>query len=436
MTGQRRGGSEIRLYWIIIAAGLILRLIIAPWGGHPGDLASMTGWATALDAHGLSAVYATSDANYPPLALAILSTSCWGYRLLGGGEWAGPLWWVMLKLPIILADMGIGLLIWRLAQRHKRVTWLAASVALNPVLIYLSAWWGQYESLYMLGALAALTAVLEDRPWWAGVALGLGVMIKLQAAVIAPLVLLVLLSGPRRIVACSRFGVGLAMVLLVAVGPFVWIGQGELVIRRLVAVIAGPNWPTINALNAWYLATGGTGNWAYNQPLTWPDTAPIIAGFSARTIGTAMLSVWTLSILAMSRRGMTSSGSLGQEEKTKKAPWIRWAVCLQSGALLYLGVFMWPTQAHERYAFGAVVLLAGAAAVARQTDKPLVRPSLFYSLITVLCTVNLLWAAPFAGWMEGWFAGEHVIGSIVALMFVLSVVWGGYQLYRYPAASQ
>jgi len=413
--------------------GLVLRLIIAPWGGHPGDLASMSGWAAALDAHGLSGVYPASDANYPPLALAILAISRWGYGAMGGGEPSGSLWLVLLKLPPILADMGIMLLVRRLAQRCRGARWLVASVALNPVLIYLSAWWGQYESLYMLGALAALVAAMEDRPLWAGVVLGLGMMVKLQAAVIAPLVMLVVLAGPQRIVPLLRFGLGLALPLLFSLGPFVWLGQGELVARRLVAVIAGPNWLTINALNVWYLATGGAGNWMYNAPLAWPDTIPVVAGIPARTLGTALLGMWVLSVLALAWRRLTARCTSGEGDHNESGKKGCDGSILLAGALLYLGIFLWPTQAHERYAFGAVVLLAGAAAADGLRIEGVFRLSHsagLYLLMTVACTLNLIWAAPFAACLEGWFAGEYIVGMVIASAFAVAAVWGGYWLYH------
>lgn len=450
-----------RPYWIMVCAGLALRLAIAPWGGHPGDLATLAGWAAALGEHGLPAVYITSDANYPPLALAILAISLRAYRLLGGGELAGPMWWVLLKLPAILADMGIVLLVLRLAPLKHRSPWLAASLVFNPAMIILSAWWGQVESLYMLGALAALIAAAAHRPFWAGLSLGLGMMVKLQAAVIAPVVLLVVLleawntrpfclysfrvcrrQDEQRVMSNVpmppvfpnpqsptpnpqspfRFAAGLVLPVALALGPYVWMGQGELVSRRLVALVTGPGWPTVNALNAWYLLTGGAGNWAYNVPLTWPDTAPIMAGVSTRAIGASMLAAWTIAVLMLIWRRLAAPRTFQSIDEDVGARYI--VPLLQGGAMLYLGVFLWPTQAHERYVFGVVVLLAGAAMTRRKTWT---WHSALYILITCACAFNLIWAAPFAPWLEGWFAGGHIVGNIVALMFIATAacgIWG------------
>jgi hypothetical protein len=341
----------------------------------------------------------------------------WSYQLLGGGDLAGPLWWVLLKLPAIVADAGIALLVWRLAHRRIEALWLVGSVAFNPALIYLSAWWGQYESVYMLGALAALVAAQENRPMWAGLALGLGAMVKLQAAVIAPVVLLIVLAKPTRGVSLLLMGLGLVLALTATLGPFAVTGQGGLIMHRLVAVVAGPGWLTINALNVWYLLTRGTANWVYNTPLVWPDSAPLVAGVPARTVGTSLLAVWTIGALALIWRSLTKERAI---------------VPLLGGALLYLGIFLFPTQAHERYAFGAVVLLAGAAAsmASREDRMRLSQPVCLYILITMACTLNLIWAAPFAPWLDGWLAGSRTAGMLLASVFLAAALWGGYVLSR------
>lgn len=97
-----------------------------------------------------------------------------------------------------------------------------------------------------------------------------------------------------------------------------------------------------------------------------------------------------------------------------------------AGALLYLGVFFWPTQAHERYAFGAVVLLAGCVALSRLADR---RSAALYAIITAAHTLNLLWAAPSLPWLNG-FAGSTGVGLALAGIFALGGLWGMIELAR------
>jgi hypothetical protein len=409
--------------WLILSAGLALRLAIAPLGAHPGDFATLTGWAQAIAHHGLLNIYQTSDANYPPLALALLGGSRWLYGLVTPGDPVGPLWMILLKLPAILADIGMGALVWRkTARRGMPSGWLLAAIIFNPALIYLSAWWGQIDSVVMLPALAALLDMLDDHVFRAGLWLGIGVMVKLQAAVVAPLIVFLLLvrSGPdlpppARI---ARWMAGLTLPLAVCLGPFAATGQIDRVLARLVALISGPGWLTVNALNFWYLVTLGAGNWGYNKPLTLPDSAPVIAGVSAHTVGLILLGLWCAAVFA----GV--SLAYRREERGQNR------FILHTAALLYLGVFLWPTQVHERYAFGAVVMLAGAAAFDRAAAET--RPSSLYLYLTIsaLHTLNLIWAAPFVPSLGGWFAGNVAVGIAIAAGLLGAAMWDAPTLSR------
>lgn len=424
--------------WALIAAGLALRLAIAPFGGHPGDLPALTRWAAALGEHGWLHIYLSSDANYPPLGMLLIAASRWAYGLLAPGgdlSYVG-LWPVMLKLPAMLADVGLALLIWRLAGARRYALWLLASLVFNPALILLSAWWGQLESVYALLALGAVVAAMRGRPLRAGALLGAGLMVKLQAGAVAPVVILAALvpgddastgNLPPLFHRLGRLALGVILPIALVMGPFVVAGQGGLMLRRLVALVAGPGWLTVNALNAWYLVTGEAGNWAYQAPLLQPDTAPVLAGLSARTVGSAMLALWSLCVLWAAwkaRRAVSDAG---------------W---LLAGALLYLGIFLWPTQSHERYAFGAVALLAGMTAAALRSHHPppgrdktqtgtgvLWQSAALYAMITLSHTLNLLWAAPPLPWLTGWFAGNVGAGLAIASASLAAALWGWWVLY-------
>lgn len=413
-------------------AGVALRLAIAPWGGHPGDVATLTRWAVAMNEHEWLAIYCVSDANYPPLGMALIAWSGWIFDILTAGAVPSPeraLWLLLLKLPAILSDAGIGLFIGRLAQERRGAFWLTASVAFNPALIYLSGWWGQLEGIYALCALAAVITSIRQRPFWAGVWLGLGMMVKLQAVVVVPVVVAALFCAKPIRVKCvtilhnnmTGLVAGTALPIVLAMGPFILTGQGGLVVQRVIALISGPGWLTVNALNSWYLITGGAGNWAYNAPLTWPDSAPVIAGIPARAFGTAILLIWTTSILI---RAIVRA-QCGEESG-------RWFLV---GALLYLGVFLWLTQAHERYAFGAVVMLAGMEAAAQGGTRVIWQSATYYGIITVTHMLNLVWAAPFAPWLAGWFAGQRVVGMVIAATMAVAAVSGWAMLYGWDAAG-
>ena len=72
-----------------------------------------------------------------------------------------------MKLPASLADIGLALL--ALYALRDRLAWgvtAAVAILLLPAVIDISAWWGQYESIYALFALAAVVFALNGRNGW------------------------------------------------------------------------------------------------------------------------------------------------------------------------------------------------------------------------------------------------------------------------------
>jgi hypothetical protein len=397
---------------ILLAAGLALRLMIAPLGAHPGDFATLSRWAEMIQHSGLLSIYSLSDANYPPLALALIGVIRWLYGMLWAGTATGPSWLVIAKLPPILSDIGIG---WVIAKRGVKHLWiLAALVAFNPAMIYLSAWWGQYESIYMLGVLAACLAGIDSKWLNAGLWLGAALMIKVQAVVVMPVIVILSLRVQDQTATLARVGklsAGAAAIPTLALSPFVIMGQGELVWLRAIALISSPSWLTVNGLNFWYLATGGAGNWAYNAPMPYTDADPFLGGIAARQIGLGLLGVWSIAVLVI----------LWHSSRTIPH------LALLAAALLYLGTFLWPTQAHERYAFGAIVLLCVWALLFGAEGMSALRGAAF---LTGLHFMNLAWAAPFADGLNGWFSANEAVGMVISALMIGCAGWLLWRFFR------
>ena len=150
----------------LVIAAIGLRLALAPLAAHPGDLPVLARWAETISTQGLINIYRVSDANYPPLGMALIGAMGHLYRLLAPGAAFDPgsgLLVTLLKLPAILADGALLALIAWLGRAHRRrALWLALSVALNPALLLMSAYWGQLDSVYCALALACLTAARAE----------------------------------------------------------------------------------------------------------------------------------------------------------------------------------------------------------------------------------------------------------------------------------
>lgn len=388
----------------IIIVGLLLRLLIAPHGGHPHDLQVLTDWANAAQIVGLVDIYAHTSANYPPFGVWLVAGVGWMFRVLTGlpADAVHGIWLLCLKLPAILADCALALL---LVRRSSYPTLIAVLIGFNPALILLSAWWGQLESVWALFIVVAL--LQREHPLLAGVAFGCALMIKQQALVAAPILMLLWLQHFRH--GAWKAALGTSLPILIGVLPYMVAGQGVLLWQRMGALVAAPGWLTVNALNLWYLFTWGRGNWQFDQPLILPDTQIILAGVSYRLLGLILLMVWVALMLLLTWRS--------------KDWWL-------GAALLFAGVFLLPTQVHERYLFGALVMTLGwLVRTLQQADKPHVawHDLTFFGMITLLHTVNLMWAFPLTA-----LAGSQLIGVLVSIGII---AWTGWALQMLVVVS-
>ena len=120
--------------------------------------------------------------NYPPLTILLFSFSAWLYQLFQNLilfiNQAVPLFpskivplmetlnmqAAFLKLPAILADLGIGWVIYKLAPVKKTGTKLLLSslYLFNPAIIYISTIWGQIESIPVFFILLSLYLIKRN----------------------------------------------------------------------------------------------------------------------------------------------------------------------------------------------------------------------------------------------------------------------------------
>lgn len=467
-----------RALWLILLIAVALRLWIAPQGAHPGDLPVLMRWARTLRDAGWLSIYAASDANYPPLGMALIGLAQAAFDgLFPAAPLGGPVWLILIKLPAILADLLLIAAVYPVAPTRARARLIALSLALNPALILMSAWWGQLDSVYADLVIVSVIAALRGSPATTGLAFGAALMTKQQAIFFTSVILgAVAMAGkddltikttdlrteiphrslrslwfnlPIRIDYMLRFTIAALIPVAAALIPFFMTGQGVFLLHRMTALVSGPNWPTINALNLWYLLTGGAGNWEFNAPLTLPDTTALIAGLTYRQIGIALLIGWLALIPILAQHAHRSDA---------------W---LLAGALTALGIFLLPTQAHERYSLAAVGFAAAYCAALRVSPPPRfrgrglgggvesgplirispvidenslnnhVQPPVFlwksdvwYAIITGSIVTNLIWAASPLPWLElaldgSVLAGGRGIGLVIAATMTLLTLIGG-----------
>ncbi len=150
--------------FIIFSLGLFLRLILSVMG-HYGDIDNYhIIWAKSVVDSGLPGFYRRNFiygiANYPPLSILMFTGLYKLYFLIDAVLWKinttisifpsqlVVLWRIqsvmmpaMMKLPAILADLGLAYLLYRWTKKPLA----AALVLFNPAFFYNSSYWGQID---------------------------------------------------------------------------------------------------------------------------------------------------------------------------------------------------------------------------------------------------------------------------------------------------
>jgi predicted membrane-bound dolichyl-phosphate-mannose-protein mannosyltransferase len=354
-----------------------------PRSGFESDIGTFTAWALRLAEQGSGSFYATTDfADYPPGYLYVL----W---LIGGlGHLLAPLastdpasaTTALIKLPAIVADVLVGLLLYRVVRSWRaprvdahRLGLIAAALYLfNPVTWYDSAVWGQTDAFGALVTLATIAALVRGNSEGASALAVLAALIKPQfGIVLLPIVGIVLLrrhllrpgSGPRNtVLAPARLrawfeseqgawrlvssAVVSLVVLLVVITPFSLDVFGF--VGQMQKTAGGYPWLSVNAYNPWaLLASNGREPLAFGGGWS-EDTVRLLGPLPGVVIGGVLL-------------------ALGFAVGIARAAWRDdRRTILTITIFLALAFYMLPTRVHERYMFPIFGLLPLLAVVDRR----------------------------------------------------------------------
>jgi Gpi18-like mannosyltransferase len=294
-----------------------------------------------------------------------------------------------MKMPASLADFGVAAGV-AFALRDRPVWAVAAAlgIALHPAVIDVSAWWGQYESIYVLGALIAFILATGGRPALAAVALGVAVMTKPQALpFLVPFAAWFLgRYGARRSVVYGA--IGLATIALLWL-PFVPSGGPQAYARNL-AQYQGDIFSVLSlrAWNPWWLVQE-----AYGKGEFISDSAQIVGPLTLRAVGYVFAAILEFVVFLGVWRAPTERAlALGM-------------------AAASLVAFCALTTMHERYAYPALIFLALLI-----PDRRILA---LWLVLGVTIILNLLAAAPPTGEIAHLlptFGAISAIGSIVMVI--------------------
>ncbi len=372
-AGTRDGVGSIL---ILLALGLAFRVIIAyllPGSGYANDIGAFQYWASNLASEGLHGFYARDFFHdYTPGYLYVLwLVGTLGQTLGGVGD--------LIKVPPILADLGLAYLVWSMTLElggNRRAARLAALiVAVNPITWFDSVVWGQVDSFGVVFLLLGLRELWRDRPERAAVLTVIGALIKPQLGILIPIVAAVTIRralwpaggfgteaapeirrsttaweartrGWVRIVSTGVVGFATALALS---WPFGLSFPG--LVEQIFKTAGGYPYLSVNAWNPWALVTFDGSGIAANSAWVCDMITPAcgrafsIGAFPAVLVGSALvLAVFLVTTVLVTRRPDRRTMLVGL-------------------AVLAIAFFVVPTRVHERYLFPLVALGAILAAV-------------------------------------------------------------------------
>jgi dolichyl-phosphate-mannose--protein O-mannosyl transferase len=418
----------------ILAAGLLVRLLLLPSQGFHNDIAAFESWTLTLLSYPPWQFYAkTTFADYPPGYFIILWLLGGVYGLLGHlhaintNDSSYFALRVLVKLPALVMDLVDTVLIYAIVRRYARetVALVAAGLfALNPATMYVSAYWGQVDSLSWGCVLLAMWLALRssDEPAhttarlaWAWVVLAFSILIKPQGALVAFIFVAFAFAvadpaARRRRLLGTALGMGGAILLVYAVtalfhGSFDPFADARWLLDRYAIGSAVYPYNTVNAFNLY----------AVKQSFWQPDTVGLpIFGFSAGPMW-----LWGI-VLVLAATGLVTARYL--QERSERA-------FLEACMLVAFAFFVLATRMHERYIFGAFLLAFPLLAFGRRQ----LWTALILSVTTLL---NLVYSFAYQTVMEThppgvdptniWGLGSHLIAGVnVALFFLLGYIYLG-----------
>jgi hypothetical protein len=365
-----------------VAVGLALRLWIAPSLGYEGldsDLIEHKQAMHLVLTRGLHEIYVPSAANdpalsghdwdgsyfanQPPLIYYLRYLPIRAYRAIsprGFEMWGEDLNYLVLektdlvprlaatrgftaalKVPGIVADAAITLaLAVFLCGRIGSGPAVAAAwgYALNPGIVFDTAFWGQHDAVAALLVAACVWLFAGDRLEWGSAALALALLTKPQVAGFALVItgMAVMRFPPRRVASAA-----LVALLTVAVVflPFVVHGTLGLSLTALwKSTLGGEPFVSCNANNFWWLLSGGNGYGVL-------DTRPALGPLTLRALGIgAVLATQLVILLSLGRRSVVPDVARD----------------FLAVALAGFAFFMFGTELHENHMMAVLPLMAFA----------------------------------------------------------------------------
>lgn len=177
---------------LILIAGTVIRIVLNS-AVDSFDFYAFVMWAKYLSVHRMADVFEFLPEGYtpyPPLYYYVLKFLGHFISLIDvwGNKW---LTYLIVRTPVIAADIFVTLLIYRFTQKYlsKREAIVASMFYfLHPAIIYNTSIWGQIDSIVTLLGLVSVLAFINKKYFWAIGVYVMGVVTKLQILALLPII--------------------------------------------------------------------------------------------------------------------------------------------------------------------------------------------------------------------------------------------------------
>lgn len=328
---------------LIFTVALLIRLIIAPIGGHSYDLNCFQNWwKEAMFNKNLSDLYYNLPSpGYPilPLILYMFKFTGFIYRLFISQEiiFNTPSVLIFLKLPAIVFDLLTGLLILRISQKYwkpRTAILLTIIFLFHPAVVYISAYWGQFDIIAVFFLLLAFHFLNNNNFLYGWIVMVLAILSKIQSIFFVPLICVINLLHKEKLISYLRNLVFIIFSFLLICFPF--IRNFNQIIQLFIQAPSTHSILSIQAFNFWWLFR------FYNkmdiiEPIS--DREPFLGEISYLQVGLIIFVLFYFLIIVALRNNFSERN------------------VYLSASLITLNFFLFLTQMHERYLFPLIIFL-------------------------------------------------------------------------------
>lgn len=337
MREEPANSNYLKPVLTVLLVSLAVRLYLIPLPGHFVDMGHFVRWAKAATEGGIAFVYALTSADYPPGIFYILKPIGFMYQKFISPTFEDTmLLRMLLKLPAVAADLATALMLFFFLRKWKseKVAFAAMTFyALNPAIMYVSAYWGQFDAVNTFFMFAAIIFLMNKHVEMSWAMFTLSALIKMHALVIAPVLLFVSIKNypAKRLL---KAGILSLLIIMIAFSPFLLNSRMHHVKNVYAKAVGSYPYISVNAFNLW---------WLFQPPEVQKmqsyyfdgkrDDQAVLGGITCRHLGLLLLGLFASCILLLLRRNSDT-----------------FMIAFAAFSMTF-AYFMLPTQMHERYLF-------------------------------------------------------------------------------------